>query len=253
MASDFDKDDFYVPPTEGYIRNSLTYGLLPEDKNNSISDIYLNSGYGGSDLEFYLRKSGRVPKRLINFVYKNKKNAIKRIPIIGKFALYVKRNILIKKLPGAWFSVPALDLSGILEFELKQFIWQLYILALGRAPDPVGMDNYKYMLCSGATKEAVIYMICISKEFASRAQIVKLDRYRKAYWLYRLRFTPRRLPIIGWVWAVAAIPRRLFRLEVEERVRYLDRLYQERQRSEVFSAQINSLNGRIDSLSRILN
>ena len=133
-----------------------------------------------------------------------------------------------------------------MDLELNEFIWQLYILALGRTPDPVGLENYKYLICSGAPKEAVIYMVCTSNEFANRAQIVNLDRYRKAYWLYRLRFTPRRLPIIGWIWAVVAIPRRLFRLEVEERVRYLDRLYQERQRLEVLLEQYNSLSAKFD-------
>ena len=92
MTSDFDNDDSYQPPTEEYIRNSLNYGLLPDDKNTHISEIHLYSGYGSSDLEYYLRKRGRVPKWLVNYLYKNK-NEIKRIPIIGKLALSVKRNL----------------------------------------------------------------------------------------------------------------------------------------------------------------
>jgi FkbM family methyltransferase len=132
-----------------------------------------------------------------------------------------------------------------MELDIHDYLWQLYHLALGRDPDPNGFEAYKRALCSGATKEAIAYIACTSKEFANRAQVIHLEEYKKAYERYHIRDVVRRMPVIGWVWAIAATPKRLYRLEVDERVRDADRLLQERQLRDTLSSQNASLQSRI--------
>ena len=155
----------------------------------------------------------------------------------------------MKNLPEANPSFTRLDLSGIMGLEVNDFIWQLYVLALGHSPDNEGWGNYKYLLCSGATREAVAYMICTSKEFANRFQVAYLDQYKRAYWNYRLRQGFRRLPVVGFIWDIAAIPRRINRLDIEERIRHVDSQLIERQRFETFMTNLQSLQVRVDALN----
>ncbi len=55
--------------------------------------------------------------------------------------------------------------------------------------------------------------------------------------------------MIGWIWAIAAIPRRIYRLEVEERIRHVDSQLIERQHFEALKADFLSFQDRFNALS----
>ncbi|MDD1777285.1 MAG: DUF4214 domain-containing protein, partial [Candidatus Helarchaeota archaeon] len=247
MSDNLSHDVGYEPPNKEFIRNSLLYGLSSEneaDSTRSSSQSYEDSY---SDLSRILKNKGKIERALIRFFFDNKRR-IKSIPWLGKFALSVKRYLLKKNLSEETPGFSRLDLSGIMGLEVNDFINQLYILSLGRAPDDKGWSNIKYLLCSGAPREAVAFMICTSKEFANRAQVAYLDEYRKVFWHYRLRRGFQRLPLVGYIWAIAAIPRRIYRLEVEERIHHVDTQFIERQRFEALSTDLHSSQNRIDAL-----
>jgi FkbM family methyltransferase len=237
----------YEPPTKDFIRNSLLYGLLSEKEADATRSSAQSFTDGYTDLGVILKNKGKIESALIKFAFSNKRR-IKKIPWLDELAMNFKRLLLKRAQSGIKPSFSQLDLSGIMGFEINDFIWQLYILALGRPPDDEGWRKYKYQLCSGATPEAVAYMICTSKEFANRAQVTLFDQYRKAFWHYRLRDGIRRLPLIGWVWAIAAIPNRIYRLEVEERIRHVDSRFLDRQRYESLISISHALQVRVDDL-----
>ena len=241
MVDNFNFDDSYQPPTTEFIRNSLTYGLMQEGA--PLNQLVRGSAYGYSDFESVGRNRGRLVKRLVQLAYENKRK-IQRIPVLSKLALYVKRRMMNQTLSNFKRIVPKLDLSGIMGLDVVNFIMQLYILALGRAPNEKDMENSKIALCTGMPKEALAYITCTSKEFADRAQVVYLDEYRKAYRDYRLRNGLRRLPVIGWIWAIAAMPRRIHKLEIDERLHYVDNIPHDRQRFEALAAALETANQR---------
>lgn len=102
-----------------------------------------------------------------------------------------------------------LDFTDILGLGNDDFIRELYRLALGRLPDPQGIEHWRLALNNGVKKEAIIYVICTSPEFAARRQVAHLSEYRKAYRIYRIREGIKRTPLLGWLWSFVAIPRRL--------------------------------------------
>ena len=246
MSDKTEVDVSYEPPTKEFIRNSLLYGLTSENQGESGYAYSQSITDGYSNLGTILKNKSRIERSLIQFAFAHKKR-IKSIPVLGKFALSVKRYLVRKSLSGAAPGFARLDLSGIMGLEVNDFIWQIYILAFGRAPDEEGWKKHKYLLCSGATREAVAYMICTSTEFANRAQVAFIDQYRKAFWQYRIREAFRRLPVIEWIYAIAAVPRRIYRLEVEERMRHADAQLLDRQRFEAVMAIAQDLQNRFDS------
>jgi FkbM family methyltransferase len=247
MSNNIRHDELYEPPTKEFIRNSLLYGLLSENESETtrLSSQTIADGY--TDLGLILKNKGKLESTLIKYAYSNKRR-IKRIPWFDKYAMSVKMFLLRRAQSGIKPSSTQLDLTAIMGLEVNDFIWQLYIQALGRPPDDEGLRKYKHMLCSGATPEAVAYIICTSKEFADRAQVAYLDKYRIAFRKYRIRDGLRRLPLIGWGWAIAAIPNRIYRLEVEERIRHVDSLLLDRQRFESLMSFYQSLQARVDDI-----
>jgi len=194
--------DRYEPPTKEFIRNSLTYGLLSDGQGQAVPNA--------QPVDF-TRFPGWLPGGLIQFALRNKEK-IRRVPILGGVAAAVKRSMMNNAYSGTTPGASELDFSGIMGLGIDDFIGQLYLLALGRPPDAPGLENCRLALNNGAKKEAVVYMICTSKEFADRARVAHLNEYRKAYARYRLRETIKRLPVLGWLWTFAAMPRRFARL-----------------------------------------
>jgi FkbM family methyltransferase len=247
MTNNVSHDVSYEPPTKKFIENSLLYGLLSEDETESTFTPPQRLSNGYSDLGLILQNKSGIERRMIQFAFDNKRK-IKNIPWLGKIALSIKKYLIRKNLDKISYGGSRIDLSGIMLLEINDFIWQLYMLALGRPPDDEGWSNTKHLLCSGAPKEAVAYMICTSKEFANRAQVAYLSEYQKVYWNYRIRKGFQRLPLVGIIWAIAAIPRRIYRLEIEERIRNADLQLIERQRFEALTASLNSSQNRLEAL-----
>lgn len=252
MSNNVQQDELYEPPTKEFIRNSLLYGLLSENESETtrLSSHSIADGY--TDLGLIIKNRGKLESILIKYAYSNKR-LINRIPWLDKYAKSVKRFLLRRAQSGIKPSSTQLDLTAIMGLEVNDFIWQLYILALGRPPDGEGLRKYKYMLCSGATPEVVAYIICTSKEFANRVQVAYIDKYRTAFLQYRFRDGLRRLPVIGWIWAIAAIPKRIYRLEVEERIRDVDSRLLDRQRSESLMSISHTLQVRVDDLYSMIS
>lgn len=219
MDKKFDFDDLYHPPEREFIQNSLSYGLLPDSAAFEIyADEYSLIG-SFSPLENISRRSGKLLRWVIKFAQKNK-DLIKRTPVIRDLALRMKRRIIANAMRKADSGAGILDLSGILSLEAENFIIELYDRTLGRTPDPLSMTNSINALNSGLQKEALVYLICTSKEFAGRAKVLHLNQYKKIYFRYHVRAIIRNLPVINWIWDIAATPRRLGRLEAAERERY---------------------------------
>ncbi len=248
-----DNSDFkYEPPTKEFIENSLLYGLISEnDTDPKIKTLEMIT-YDSQDLRSILNNKRGIEKWLIKVAYDNKK-LIKKVPWLSNTALSMKRYLIKKSIRHVSTGAQRLDLSGIMNLEINDFIWQLYSQSLGRAPDDDGWKNTKYLLCSGASKEAVAYIICTSKEFANRAQVVNIDKYKRAHRSYLIRKGFRSLPIISYFWAIAAVPRRLSRLEIDERIRYVDSQLLERQRYDELTKEINLTVKNQASLSLELN
>ncbi len=218
--SDID-NDAYPPPTKEFIRNSLTYGLLPDEQKPE--DV-------NADLVYLTQNRGRLTRRLIQFAMKNK-DQIVSVPLAGRLALWIKRRMMSKSILSQRTASSALDLTDILVLGNDDFIRKLYLVALSRLPDAQAMEHWKFALFNGVKKEAIIYMVCTSQEFAARKPVAHLDEYREAYEEYRMRERIKRMPVLGWLWSIAAMPRRLAKL------------------SEAVLLQSDALQSRIDTLS----
>jgi FkbM family methyltransferase len=105
-----------------------------------------------------------------------------------------------------------LDFTPLLALGIDDFIRQLYLRALNRLPDPQAIEHWRSALINGAKKEAIIYVICTSREFAQRRQVAHLSEYQKAHRMYQIRERIKRTPGLGWLWSFVAIPRTLVRL-----------------------------------------
>ena len=204
-------ENSYQAPTEDFIHNSLTYGLL---EGTPVNQPVQGSFYGDSDSKALSRNRGKFARKLIHFAYENK-GRIKRMPILGNFALYIKRNMMRKNSPDPNQHIPKLDLSGIMGLEGYDFIQQLYILALGRTPDVESLNNARRALFTGLPKEALVCAVCTSEEFANRAQVAHLRQYRKIYSRYLLRERLKHLPVIGRIWALVTLPSRINSLSLQ--------------------------------------
>ncbi len=239
-------DQLYEPPTKEFIQNSLLYGLNSKDASKSGLQPVQFTGDSFSNNEMGIGSKGLLKRSLIKLKSKIKKT-VKGNPLLYEVTLFVKYNVLKKSIPDWEPKAPKLDLSNIMELEVNDFIWRLYFLTLNRPPDNEGWNKFKWLLCSGATREAVAYKICRSEEFADRAQVAHINQYRQAYWNYRLRDGLRRLPVVGWIIAAVSIPGRIYKLSVEERIRQADLSMHERQHYEALMEKINALQTHINA------
>src|SRR5919106_3082295 len=135
MTSDnFNFDDYYEPPTQEFIRNSLTYGLKVDSSAN-FQPVITPGLQSGDLVPFYmLRNRNKLVRTLIRYAYK-KKSQILRTPLLGSFALFIKNNMNERNLKSMDSNLPRLDLSHIMALETDDFIEQLYMEALSRPPD----------------------------------------------------------------------------------------------------------------------
>jgi len=98
------------------------------------------------------------------------------------------------------------DCAPFLSLDINDFLVMAYRELLGREPDNEGYTTYLRLMCQGMPREAVIYIIVVSQEFAGRFKIKHLDIYKKIYKKYILKSKIKKLPIIGWYITLRRMP-----------------------------------------------
>ena len=98
------------------------------------------------------------------------------------------------------------DFTTFLSLDINDFLTTIYHECLEREPDNESFANYLRFMCQGMPREAVIYLIAVSKEFVSKFKIKYLDNYKKIYKKYILKSKIKKLPVIGWYITLRNMP-----------------------------------------------
>ena len=167
---------------------------------------------------------------LIQWAFRYRRT-LKRLPVVGKLLVRRKERMLQSRMR----QDGALDLSDCLGWYADDFIRECYRRMLGREPDPEGYAACQMLFRQGAGSGVIVYMVASSAEFAGRAEIRDLPRYRKEFQAFRGKQRLLRIPVLGRVAAVLWLPEELMRL------------YQRVERSEaVAAASSNQLHACLD-------
>ncbi len=194
MTSDSNEREEVInlDPTKEYIKNSLLFGIGVN--SNSIIKIMDNDNYRYSSPSFEVisRNRGKLTKKFLVFVYKNK-DMIKKIPFIGDWTLSIKRSIMNKYLEKKNQSKKAIDLSEEINLELNKFLQSLFLILLGREIDADEIRNFSNIFQNGGSKQAIIYIVYKSKEFSKRNKVANINSYRIEYLKYLVKKIIRKL------------------------------------------------------------
>ena len=167
---------------------------------------------------------------LIQWAFRYRRT-LKRLPVVGKLLVRRKERMLQSRMR----QDGALDLSDCLGWYADDFIRECYRRMLGREPDPEGYAACQMLFRQGAGSGVIVYMVASSAEFAGRAEVRDLPRYRKEFRAFRGKQRLLRIPVLGRVAAVLWLPEELMRL------------YQRVERSEaVAAASSNQLHACLD-------
>jgi O-antigen chain-terminating methyltransferase len=98
------------------------------------------------------------------------------------------------------------DCTHLLTLDVVDFIKAVYVELLEREPNNEEYTGYIHLMCQGMPKEAVVYKIAASQEFADRFNIKHLDSYKKIYKKYIIKSKIKKLPIIRWYITLHRIP-----------------------------------------------
>jgi len=98
------------------------------------------------------------------------------------------------------------DCTPFLSLDTDEFLIAIYREFMEREPDNEGFNSYIRLMCQGMPREAVIYLIVTSQEFAGRFKIKHLDIYKKIYKKYTLKSKIKKLPVIGWYITLRCMP-----------------------------------------------
>ena len=146
-------------------------------------------------------ESGAIKRKLIHFCFSHKES-IKRIPVIGTKLVEIKK----RKLEAGRKMI---DISEYLPLHYSEFIPLMYKLLLNRLPDDSGLASFVAMVKNGASNAALAYIFAVSDEFTGRAAVANLKQYKKQYKKYLRSIKIKRLPIIGRLARLAALPSQL--------------------------------------------
>lgn len=144
---------------------------------------------------------------LIQWAFRYRRT-LKRLPVVGKLLVRRKERMLQSRMR----QDGALDLSDCLGWYADDFIRECYRRMLGREPDPEGYAACQMLFRQGAGSGVIVYMVASSAEFAGRAEIRDLPRYRKEFQAFRGKQRLLRIPVLGRVAAVLCLPEELMRL-----------------------------------------
>jgi hypothetical protein len=90
------------------------------------------------------------------------------------------------------------DCTRLFALDIYDFITAVYRELLEREPDNEGLTTYTRCIYQGMPREAIIYQIGLSSEFAGRFKIKDFDRYKKINKKYDVKAKIKNLPVIGW-------------------------------------------------------
>lgn len=144
---------------------------------------------------------------LIQWAFRYRRT-LKRLPVVGKLLVRRKERMLQSRMR----QDGALDLSDCLGWYADDFIRECYRRMLGREPDPEGYAACQMLFRQGAGSGVIVYMVASSAEFAGRAEVRDLPRYRKEFRAFRGKQRLLRTPVLGRVAAVLCLPEELMRL-----------------------------------------
>ena len=144
---------------------------------------------------------------LIQWAFRYRRT-LKRLPVVGKLLVRRKERMLQSRMR----QDDALDLSDCLGWYADDFIRECYRRMLGREPDPEGYAACQMLFRQGAGSGVIVYMVASSAEFAGRAEVRDLPRYRKEFRAFRGKQRLLRIPVLGRVAAVLCLPEELMRL-----------------------------------------
>ena len=142
------------------------------------------------------------------------KNLIKRIPILKRIGVRLKNNLLKKAY--SQLKTEEKDITQFLNLEINDFITIIYRMLLDREPDVDGFASFQAYLCQGAPREAMVYLVTLSKEFARRYNIKNLEKYKKIYKKYLIKSKIKKFPFIGWYILLHRLPNHLMELRIIE-------------------------------------
>ena len=133
----------------------------------------------------------------INYKGFTKKYVLQRLKIVLK-----TENLVLSQSGGMVMEhenqIIEIDCTPFLNLDSDIFISAVYRNLLEREPDNEEFSMYKLKLCLGMPREAMIYNIAISLEFANRFKIKYINNYKRKYQKYILKSKIKALPIIGW-------------------------------------------------------
>ncbi len=161
------------------------------------------------------------------------KKVILRVPLLEKFAYRVNaklRHIVYEQRN-------AKDVSHLFRLDINDFICYSYRELLSREVEEAGFLTYQRLICSGMSKEAVIYLLAKSSEFNGRFTIKNLTRYAKRYNRFVFKQRLRKIPVLGWGYSMCVNVWNLNRLATSINIMDADRRFRE----ERMSAQLEIL------------
>ncbi|MCI8622572.1 MAG: methyltransferase domain-containing protein [Provencibacterium sp.] len=190
---------------EGYIRSLLTEGMEEPQQTGVQERVQLQQTVSMSAQdaqEYVLTHSGPLKRTAIRLAYRFK-GIIRRLPFLGDAAVQIKNRMLNEVMAEHNRS---LDLSPLLGLDNERFLEELYKVALGRTVDTGGFQSFRRQLYMGLPKEAAVFIVCTSAEFAGKYRIKDLSAYRRIYRRYRLKHAIKRIPVLNWLIALYRLP-----------------------------------------------
>jgi len=108
------------------------------------------------------------------------------------------------------------DCTHLFELEAEGFITAVYRELLEREPDNEGFADILRNIYKGMPKEAVVYQIASSVEFAGRFKIKNLDNFKKINKKYTIKDNIKKLPVIGWLIKFNKLPEMIINFRMME-------------------------------------
>jgi len=141
------------------------------------------------------------------------------------------------------------DVSRYFNYDINDFIVKIFNELLERDPDATGFYYYQKLLCQGAPKQVIVYLIASSGEFANRFNISNLYEYKKIAKKYKIKSKIKKLPFIGWYFSFKNLPEYFAELRIHE----ANRKIYERNLSENVNKILQKQNNLIERLNEIDN
>jgi len=198
-----------------FILRQMSYIL---DNKNQVEEIITRNKVPMS-VSFYTSKdaqeeienaNGFFFRFIAKFAFRYKE-MIKRVPILGEYAIKIKESFLMRE-------SRIKDVSYLLSLNVNQFIYGCYKEFLNREPDSYGFASYQRMICEGASKEAIIYLFFVSDEFKKDFHIKNINNYKKKYDNYRIKNIIKKIPVLSYLVSFFMLPKRIHSFIIDAKI-----------------------------------